>query len=73
MQKNYGEVIKSLREKENLSQKDLANILNKSQRAISHYEKGDSQPDINDLIKLAELFKVPVDVIVGRYEIPDKE
>jgi methanogenic corrinoid protein MtbC1 len=72
--------IKRYRIQKNVSQKDLADILDVSQTTISHYEKGSRQPVIENLIKLANLFEVPVDQLVGndinkvnKLEIGNKE
>lgn len=69
MCRKYNEIIRELRNEKGLTQKEIAEKLNISQRAYSHYEKGENEPGIEMLIKMAELYSVPVDVIVGRYEI----
>ena len=58
--------IKELREDSDLTQEDIALILSCSQRAYSHYEKGDRSIPIESLIKLADYYKVSLDYIVGR-------
>lgn len=65
----YNEVLKGLRESNDLTQDKIAKIINVSQRAYAHYEKGDREPSIETLIKLADYYKLPIDIIVGRYEI----
>jgi len=55
----------SLREDADLSQKELAERLNLKSSAISKYEKGLSQPSIPTLIKIAEIFNVSVDYLLG--------
>ncbi len=55
--------IKELREDKDLLQKDIAKILNMSQRGYSHYENGTNIP--NDiLIKLAEFYNTSTDYIL---------
>ena len=71
--KKYNEIITELRKSHNYRQKDIAEMLNISQRAYAHYEKGESEPNIEALIKLAEIYKTPIDIIVGRYEYPDEK
>lgn len=55
--------IRELREDKDLLQKDIAKILNMSQRGYSHYENGKNIP--NDLlIKLAEFYQTSIDYIL---------
>ena len=55
--------LKELREDKDLLQKDIAKILNMSQRGYSHYENDVNIP--NDiLIKLAHFYKTSTDYIL---------
>ena len=47
-----------LRKQKNLSQEDLAKILNIGQSTLSGYETGCYEPDINTLIKIANYFNI---------------
>lgn len=60
------ETIKQLRVKEGYSQKDLGDILGVTKQAISMYERGDRTPDAEMLVKLADVFNVDLNVILGR-------
>ncbi|MBQ8738352.1 MAG: helix-turn-helix domain-containing protein [Clostridia bacterium] len=62
---NIGNKIRELRKKENLTQKDLAKMLYKSESAIRMWELGKSEPDIETLHLLSKIFNVPVDYITG--------
>ena len=57
--------LKDLREDYDLTQKEIASILNVSQVAYSYYELGKREIDINSLIKLAKFYNTSVDYIVG--------
>ena len=57
--------IKELRQKNNISQTELAKKLEVSQKSISNYEKGLSTPDIETLIKIADYFHTTIDNLVG--------
>lgn len=57
--------IYNLREDSDMSQKELAVMLNLKSSAISKYEKGIAQPGINTLIKIAEIFHVSTDYLLG--------
>ena len=61
-----GEMIEELRKDKGLQQKDLADLLNVSRSTISNYESDIHCPDIDRLIKLADIFGVSVDYIIGR-------
>lgn len=56
--------LRDLRKKYNLSQSDLAKILNLSQNAISRYEKGEADPDLETLKKISQFFKVSIDYLL---------
>lgn len=58
---NIGEKIYNLRKKKNLSQEDLANILNVSRQTISKWETGESNPDIDKIVPLCNFFEISTD------------
>ncbi len=57
--------IRDLREDKDMSQTEVANILNCSQRIYSNYECGDVDIPTQILIKLAELHGTSVDYLLG--------
>lgn len=63
-----GENIKQLRKEKNISQKELASLINVSQRLISNYEDGSATPTVENLIKIADTFKVSLDFLTDRYK-----
>ena len=60
------ENIKFNRKALGLTQEKLANLLNGKKSLISNYENGHSTPDIYTLIKLADIFQITLDELVGR-------
>ncbi len=48
----------------NLTQADLANKLNYSDKAISKWERGESLPDVEILYELSKLFNVSIDTLL---------
>lgn len=56
--KQFGEVILELRKKNNLTQQELANQLNITDKAVSKWERGLSYPDITSISKLASILGV---------------
>jgi len=59
-----GENLTSLRQNAGLTQLQLAEMLNYTDKAVSKWERGDSIPDLRVLIKLAEIYNIPLDDIV---------
>lgn len=53
--------ISKLREKNNLSQKELAQKLNITQGAVSQWETGESKPKTEMLPKLAKVLNCTID------------
>ena len=61
----YHERLIELRKKNNYTQEELAGIIGVSRQAISKWESGMANPDIEKLIKLSELYGCSIDYIVG--------
>lgn len=55
-----------LRNEKNLSQRELAKIMNVSQGTYNNWENANTQPSIEQLIVLADFFGVSVDYLIGR-------
>ena len=67
---NYitGKIIKELREKEQLTQMELANLINVSDKTISKWETGKGLPDITLIEDLSKALKVSViELMNGEY------
>ena len=56
-----GEKIKNKRKELNLTQEYLAKELNISRQAVSKWEKGLSEPSMDNLLKLSEIFGVDIE------------
>ena len=57
--------IKNLRLQNNLSQQQLANILNIKQNTLSNYENGITQPDLDLIVKISDYFGCSIDYLLG--------
>lgn len=57
--------IRTLRENKNITQRELADKLNKSESAVRMWELGKSEPDIDTIKKLAEFFQISSDELIG--------
>lgn len=64
------EKIYTLRTRLGLSQEELAEKLGVSRQSVSKWETGQSVPDLEKIIKLADLFGVSVDELVREEERP---
>ena len=62
---NFGEKIKSLRTRRNLTQKQLADMAGVAVSAISSYESGNRYPSYDVLISLSRIFHVSTDYLLG--------
>lgn len=58
--------IKQLREEFHLTQIQLAEKLNKTQQAISLYENGSNEPDLDGYIMLSKIFNCSIEYIAGK-------
>ena len=58
----------SLRCENNLSRAQLAEELHVSVRLISYWENGQRECDFDMLIKIADIFSVSIDYLLGRTE-----
>ena len=61
----YRERMRNLREDNDLTQREVAKIINKSQRGYSHIEEGRAELKIDDMIKLCKFYGVSADYFVG--------
>lgn len=58
--------LKKFREIIKISQYELADKLEMSRSTLSNYEKGNCEPSIATLIKLADFFNITIDELVER-------
>lgn len=58
--------IRFFRKVNNLTQEELSKQLGGSKNLVSNYENGISTPDIYTLVKLADIFDITLDELVGR-------
>ena len=64
--------ITELRLLNNMTQLDLAQKLNYSDKTISKWERGESTPDINVLVNIADIFGVSLDYLVRSENIDEQ-
>ncbi len=63
--------IKDLREKENLSMKQLAELLNVTKSRVNMWENSGTVPRMDTLLKLANHFGVTTDYLLGNDDVSE--
>lgn len=63
--KSMGQLIKSLRKEKGLTQKQLADLLNITDKAVSKWERDIACPDTATLPKLADILEIPVESLLN--------
>lgn len=62
---SFSQRLQLLRKKHNMTQLDLAGLVGVGKTTISNYETGYSSPDIGTVNKMASLFNVSIDYLLG--------
>jgi len=65
--------LKELREQHNYTQDDVAGFLNISRQSVSKWELGKGYPDIDNLRRLSDLYKISLDQLITgeeKYQTP---
>lgn len=72
---DIGSKITELRKQHNLSQTELAKKIDASRTIVGNYERNENRPSIDMILKLAKVFNVSVDYLVGEGQLAnyDKE
>lgn len=69
----FGKILKDLRTRNNLSQKDLAKALYLSNSSISHYENNRCMPSRETVEAVAHYFNVSTDYLLDSSRVYDLE
>lgn len=62
----FGDRLKALRELHEMTQKQVADVVKTTDAAVGMWENNKRTPDLKTLWKLADLFGVSIDYLVGR-------
>lgn len=65
---DYAQKLRDLREDQDLTQAQIAQLLNTSKNQIGKYERGEQEMPIKHLITLAKFYNVSTDYILGMPE-----
>ena len=69
LKQQIGTNIAAFRRRMGITQAELAEKLNYTDKAVSKWERGESVPDVTTLVQVAELFSVSLDELTGLTEI----
>lgn len=67
---DYQKRIRDLREDSDKTQQEIADYLGTSQTMYARYERGANELPLRHLVKLADLYNVSTDYILGRTNDP---
>ncbi len=64
----FSQRLKELRLEHAMTQQEIANLLNIRQQSYIRYEYGTGEPSLNTLIKIARIFDVTSDYLLGIFD-----
>ena len=68
-----GNIISKIRKEKNMTQKELANLLNVSDKAVSKWERGENYPDVSLLPLLSDILGVSIDELLNSGRLSNEE
>ena len=68
----FGAALRALRTRNDMTQKQLADILGLSESTVGMYERGKREPEFETLEAIADYFNVDMDFLLGRSDIERK-
>lgn len=69
----FGNILKNLRQDNNMTQDELAKKIDTSRSNIANYENGKNMPSVDILEKISKLFGVSTDYLLGKSDIRNPE
>ena len=69
----FGNILKKLRQDNNMTQDELAKKIDTSRSNIANYENGKNMPSVDILEKIAKLFDCTTDYLLGKSDIRNPE
>lgn len=64
----FAQRLKELRTERKLTQKQLGVLLDSTEDCVYFWEKGRSESSIDEILRLAEIFEVTTDYLLGRID-----
>lgn len=69
----FKDILYKLRKERKVSQQDIGNLVGVTYQAVGKWESGDSEPDNEALIKIANYFGVSTDYLLGNISSMSEE
>ena len=70
---NFGDILKKLRQDKKMTQEELAIKINSSRSNIANYENNNNMPSVEILDRLAKIFDVSTDYMLGKTNIKNNK
>ncbi len=70
---DFGQRLSSLRKTRGMTQKELASVLHVSDKVVSKWENGQSEPDLSTIKEIAKCFSISVNKLLDEPEPPKKD
>ena len=67
---NIGTTIRTLRKQHSMTQDELAELLHVTRQTVSNYENGKSEPDLETLLRIAEILETDVSTLLEQNSAP---
>ena len=71
MMRDIGKNIRDLRQQKHLTQEELAEQLFVTRQTISNYENGRTRPDVDQILRLAEIFDTDANTVLYGPPVPE--
>lgn len=68
MTEGFPQRLKRLREQKRISRRVLADFCQMGKSTVARYERGEQEPTVNAICKIADYFEVSADYLMGRAE-----
>lgn len=68
--RDIGKNIKTLRQAKNMTQETLADALYVTRQTVSNYENGRSRPDLDTLLRIAEILETDINTVIYGPPVP---
>lgn len=65
MSQIFRQRLQGLREKRRISRRVLSELCGLSSDAVRRYERGEAEPNLKSLVRIAEFFEVTTDYLLG--------
>ena len=65
MSQIFRQRLQGLREKRRISRRVLSELCGLSSDAVRRYERGESEPNLTSLVRIADFFEVSTDYLLG--------